>query len=93
MLAALAAATFPAFAGSNGIDCRCLYQGRYFEQGETVCIRVDGRARLARCGMLLNNSAWKFLSDGPGCPSASMTPVPAIAPPGGSGQGGPFALL
>src|SRR5258705_2408021 len=56
-----------------GPECRCLYQGKEFEQGALVCIHVDGRTRLARCEMLLNNSSWTFLS--PGCPTAEMTPI------------------
>jgi hypothetical protein len=56
--------------------CQCLYQGKRFEQGELVCIKVDGAAHLARCDMLLNNSSWKFLSNG--CPTAALfTPLPA----------------
>jgi len=75
----LVAVALPAVAG--GIDCRCRYQGKYFEQGETVCIRVDGRAKLARCEMLLNNSSWTFLRNG--CPSAMMTPAPTPLPDAG----------
>ena len=44
-----------------GHKCQCLYQGRKFEQGELVCIKVDGATRFARCDMLLNNSSWTFL--------------------------------
>jgi hypothetical protein len=72
-LTLLALSSLPSFA-ENGIACRCLYQGRYFEQGETVCIRVNGRDRLARCDMELNNSSWTFLQNG--CPSARMSPAP-----------------
>ena len=61
-------------AAAGGSECRCLYQGRYFEQGETVCIHVDGSERLAQCDMALNNSSWRFLAKS--CPSASMTPLP-----------------
>ena len=62
-----------AFAEHN---CQCLYQGKRFEQGQLVCIKVDGTAHLARCDMLLNNSSWKFLSNG--CPTAALfTPLPA----------------
>ena len=56
-------------------QCQCLYQGRKFDQGALVCIRVDGTARLARCDMLLNNSSWIFLKTG--CPTAAFTPLPA----------------
>ena len=62
IFAALAALTAPAFAGMNGIDCRCIYKGKYFEQGDTVCIRVDGKSRMARCDMALNNTSWTFIS-------------------------------
>ena len=72
-LAALAVSSGPLLA-ANGFDCRCIYQGRYFEQGEIVCIRFDGTERLARCDMALNNSSWSFLAKG--CPSAGMTPIP-----------------
>ncbi len=73
--AALAALALPAFAGQDGM-CRCRYQGKYFEQGETVCIRVDGRSRLARCDMALNNSSWTFLPAKDGCPTVRMSPLP-----------------
>ena len=83
IFAALAALTGPAFAGMNGIDCRCIYKGKYFEQGDTVCIRVDGKSHMARCDMALNNTSWTFISTINGCPSAMMTPVPPglLAPP------------
>jgi hypothetical protein len=58
--------------------CQCLYQGKKFEQGESVCIKVDGATRLARCAMLLNNSSWTFLQTG--CPTALATPIPAAGP-------------
>jgi hypothetical protein len=57
--------------------CQCLYQGKKFEQGELVCIKVDGATHLARCDMQLNNSSWTFLKTG--CPTASLTPIPKAA--------------
>jgi hypothetical protein len=74
--AAIAALILPALAGQHGVDCRCRYNGKYFEMGDTVCIRVDGRPRLARCAMVLNNTSWTFLSDRNGCPTALMSPLP-----------------
>ena len=71
--AALALSAGPLLA-ANGFDCRCIYQGKYFEQGETVCIRAYGTERLARCDMALNNSSWTFLAGD--CPQAAATPIP-----------------
>jgi hypothetical protein len=59
----------PASAGRH-----CRYEGKIFNQGDVVCIRVDGQTRLARCGMMLNNGSWNFLQDG--CPTALLTPIP-----------------
>ena len=86
MVPALAVMAAPALA-AEGSGCRCLYQGKSFDQGELVCIHVGGKTRLARCGMLLNNSSWQFVQNG--CPSALMTVLPpgrlaglaGIAPP------------
>lgn len=58
----------PASAGRH-----CLYQGKIFRQGDVTCIRVDGKTRLARCEMMLNNATWNFLQDG--CPTALLTPI------------------
>lgn len=57
----------------------CRYDGRIFSQGDLVCIRVDGRTRLARCGMMLNNASWNFIQDG--CPTAALTPPSAPRSP------------
>lgn len=62
-------------AGSARAECRCRYDGKVFEQGQLVCIRVGGVTRLARCDMALNNSSWIFLKDA--CPTALLTPLPA----------------
>lgn len=62
-------------AGSARAECQCRYDGKVFEQGQLVCIRVGGATRLARCDMVLNNSSWSFLKDG--CPTALATPPPA----------------
>jgi hypothetical protein len=67
----LSAIATPALAGP---ECRCRYLGREFDHGALVCITLDGRSKLARCDMLLNNSSWTFLKDG--CPSAEVTPLP-----------------
>jgi hypothetical protein len=56
--------------GPAAAECQCRYAGKVFEQGEQVCIRVDGKARMARCDMALNNSSWVFVGDS--CPTAAL---------------------
>jgi hypothetical protein len=41
-------------------DCRCRYQGTFYELGQCVCIRVGGTTRRACCGKVLNNTSWSF---------------------------------
>src|SRR4051794_1708175 len=72
-VAALTLASAVAVAG--GMKCQCRYDGRVFDQGQLVCIRVDSRTKLARCDMALNNSSWTFLQNG--CPTAMATPIPS----------------
>lgn len=52
-------------SGAAVID-GCRYPGGYAAQGETVCIDVCGDRYLARCGMVLNNTAWRRVRDGCG---------------------------
>jgi hypothetical protein len=70
-LAALIATTIapPAFAQASrdgekrvaeALECRCLAQGRSFGLGETACLRTSEGPRLAECGMVLNNTSWRF---------------------------------
>lgn len=70
VLSAVLILAVPAAAGRH-----CRYQGRIFNQGDLVCINLNGKARLARCGMMLNNASWNFLQDG--CPTAALTPPSA----------------
>jgi hypothetical protein len=72
-LSAILILATPALAGRH-----CRYEGRIFNQGDMVCISVDGRTRLARCGMLLNNASWNFIQDG--CPTAALTLRPQDRP-------------
>lgn len=41
-------------------DCVCRAQGRTFSVGESACLRTPMGARLAQCGMVLNNTSWTF---------------------------------
>jgi len=44
------------------IPCYCRTAERQFEMGETTCLRIGGRAELARCEMVLNNPSWTLLN-------------------------------
>ena len=43
------------------VPCYCRTGERNFDMGETTCIRIEGRAELARCEMVLNNPSWTLL--------------------------------
>jgi hypothetical protein len=41
-------------------ECYCRALGRIFAVGESACLRTPGGLRLAECGMVLNNTSWRF---------------------------------
>lgn len=41
-------------------DCTCRSQGRDFELGQSACLQTPKGARIATCGMVLNNTSWQF---------------------------------
>jgi len=41
-------------------DCTCRAQGREFELGQSMCLSTPKGARIATCGMVLNNTSWLF---------------------------------
>jgi hypothetical protein len=41
-------------------DCTCRSRGRDFELGQSTCLQTPNGARIATCGMVLNNTSWKF---------------------------------
>jgi hypothetical protein len=49
---------------SLAADCTCRSQGRDYELGKSVCLQTPKGARMATCGMVLNNTSWQF-SDTP----------------------------
>lgn len=53
-------------------DCTCRYNGSSYEYGAVVCLRMPDGFRLARCGLVQNNTFWDFLEDA--CPQAKLTP-------------------
>ncbi len=56
-------------------DCQCVAAGKRYQLGEVACLSGN---RLARCGMVLNNSSWETLNES--CPLAfndtMQTPLP-----------------
>jgi hypothetical protein len=55
-------------------ECTCRAQGRLFELGQTTCLTTPKGPRLATCGMVLNNTSWKFLD--------ALCKVSEVSPPG-----------
>lgn len=45
-------------------DCTCRSRGRDYPLGQSVCLATPKGARIATCGMVLNNTSWQF-SDTP----------------------------
>jgi len=45
-------------------SCSCRYPGGTAELGDTVCMTAVGERYLARCEMVLNNTAWKRVRNG-----------------------------
>jgi hypothetical protein len=43
--------------------------GEHVELGKTACLKTNNGMREARCGMVLNNTAWQFT--GKPCPQVS----------------------
>ena len=41
-------------------DCTCRSQGRDYDLGQSVCLQSPKGARIATCGMVLNNTSWQF---------------------------------
>ena len=44
-------------------ECSCRAQGRVFAVGEKACLRSADGPRLAQCGMVLNNTSWRFTAE------------------------------
>lgn len=57
-------------------NCTCRSQGRDYELGKNVCLQTPKGARIATCGMVLNNTSWQF-SDTPCVISELPADLPA----------------
>jgi len=68
ILAGAATEPLPASTRRREIACYCTDRhGERVELGRSICLTVDGRSYMARCGMSLNNPAWR--DTGEGCPT------------------------
>ena len=76
-------------------DCTCRSQGRDYELGQSVCLQSPKGARIATCGMVLNNTSWQF-TDTPctvsALPQAYPAPAAAAAAHHQHGHGAPATL-
>ena len=59
-------------------DCICRARGQEFELGQSTCLATPKGARIATCGMVLNNTSWQF-SDTPCVVSDAPVRKPARA--------------
>jgi hypothetical protein len=50
----------PVAASPASADCTCRFQGRNYDLGQNVCMQTARGARIATCGMVLNNTSWQF---------------------------------
>ena len=75
--AALALLALIALTGASpAADCTCRSQGRDYELGKSVCLQSPKGARIATCGIVLNNTSWQF-SDTPCVISEAPADMPA----------------
>jgi hypothetical protein len=83
LAAALVLAVDAASADSN---CICRARGQQFELGASVCLPTPKGARMATCGMVLNNTSWQF-SDTP-CVVSALRARERLAWRGGQATAG-----
>ena len=67
-------------------DCTCRSRGRDYELGQSACLQSPKGARIATCGMVLNNTSWQF-TDAPCTISAVPQALPQSAKPHGHAHG------
>ena len=51
--------------GHSYPECYCTNRGQRVEMGQLSCLRIGSQEFTARCGMSLNNPAWRDMT--PGC--------------------------
>jgi hypothetical protein len=74
VLAVLAFSVGSALDGAawSASECTCRYAGASYDLDSCVCIATPGGAERACCGLVLNNTSWRFTGDS--CPAASVAP-------------------
>jgi hypothetical protein len=68
----LSAASLPGQAA----ECTCRVQGRDVPLGQSACLQTPKGARIATCGMVLNNTSWQFTDTPCVVSQAPETPEP-----------------
>lgn len=64
-------------------DCYCTNRGVRVELGQKSCLRIGQKEFTARCGMSLNNPAWRDKTEGcPPEPVSSVAPGSELTQPG-----------
>lgn len=75
---------------SLAAECTCRAGGRDHEVGRTLCLSTPQGFRLATCGMVMNNTSWRFSDtpcagvrqEGAGA-DVAIIPAPEASEPGG----------
>ena len=52
-----------------GAECSCRAKGTDYKLTDEICLTVSGQSYMARCSMVLNNTAWVKVGD---CPQAKL---------------------
>jgi hypothetical protein len=70
-----------ALASPAAADCTCRSQGRDYDLGQSACLQSPKGARIATCGMVLNNTSWQFTET-----PCTVSAVPQDLPERGTAQ-------
>lgn len=76
LIAVVAVGTFLASPAAvlGDPNCTCRYAGQSYALDTCVCIVTPQGARMACCGMVVNNTSWTFTRNG--CPVAAAPQSP-----------------
>ena len=68
--------------GESYPECYCTNRGVRVPIGAMSCLRIGNREFTARCGMSLNNPAWRDMKEGCQTPLSQATPDSDFIQPG-----------